>query len=169
MKVALGHQARVGKDEFIDYMKKLLGPDAKIYIIRLAEPVYDISKNIQQILGKPIEKNPVLLQFIGEGLRNIYTKDVWIDLACSKIEEIMRNEPTSHIFIPDMRYPNEMTELKRLGFTTVKIIRENRPIDRDPNHISETALSSAKFDHIINNNQNLEQYHSQIDSLSRML
>lgn len=153
MKFAVGHQARVGKDTFAeiatDYLKN------RVEIIRFALPVYHISHDIQERLNKDKTKDPALLQFIGEGLRKIYGETIFVDSAEKKIKEC---DPQSCIIVTDMRYENEMEMLKRNGFTTVKIVRDNRVIDRDPNHMSEIALQNAKFDIVLENNGTLSEY-----------
>lgn len=159
-RIALGHQARVGKDTFADYITKSSPfPTTRV---SFAEGVYGVAGVVQTFLGKPIEKDPGLLQMIGTELRNHYGENIWVDRALKKISDI----PSYHnVIVTDMRFENEMVALKENGFTTVKITRKDRPIDRNPNHISETALAQAKFDHSIENDGDMEQYFRKIQTL----
>lgn len=159
LRFALGHQARVGKDTFANHLERTHGCE----IFSIAEGVYDIATFIQRRLGKDVKKDPGLLQFIGNGLRDYYGKDVWIDPVIEKVQTVIQENPDANIVIPDMRYPNEMEKLGDSGFCSVKITRKDRPIDRDPNHISETALSNADFDFYFTNDGTIEEFQSKID------
>lgn len=160
LKLALGHQARVGKDTLANYVANV----APTSTFSFAEDVYKIAEMIQKFLGKPVVKDPGLLQLIGTGLREHYGNNIWIDRTMEKIksEEAATDK---NIIVTDMRFQNELETLKENGFTTIKIMRENRPIDRDPNHISEIALANAKFDYTINNNSSLEDFIKEIDNV----
>ena len=145
IRIAFGYQSRVGKDTAAKYIKSKYGGE----IFSFSESVYTIARSIQTILGKPVEKDPKLLQWIGMGLRNHYSPDVWVNATMDKIrangigcENMKLREIT---IVTDLRFPNEFAALKAAGFTTVKITRADRPIDRDPNHISETALAEFDF------------------------
>jgi hypothetical protein len=160
LKIAIGHEARTGKDTFADRIITLYGG----YKLSPAEPLYDIATSIQQQLKKPVTKDPKLLQLLGEGMRNIYGDNVWVDTLVQRIK--MRDSPEKpNILVVGMRYPNEMEVLKALGFITVKITRQDRVIDRDPSHISEIALKNANFDHCIENNGTIEEFFTKIDSV----
>ena len=157
MKIALGHQARVGKDTFAEYVQSR----KPIYIASFSRNLYRITEFIQRILKLEIEKNTALLQFIGLGLREILSENVWINSI-----ELPDKE---NIIITDMRFPNEFEYLRSQGFITVKITRQNKPIDRNVNHISETALSNHLFDYTIENDGTIEEYYEKIDNLLKLL
>jgi hypothetical protein len=161
LRIALGHQARVGKDTFADILVAKYG-GCKLSI---ASGVYDIVSHCQQYLGFEVKKDAALLQFIGVGLRNHYGGDIWVDRVVNEIRQIDRDVPETHIIVCDMRFPNEMEKLKGEGFTTIKITRSRRPIDRDPTHISETALAGSVFDHAIVNDGTLEEYTATIEHI----
>ena len=62
----------------------------------------------------------------------------------------------SFTVIDDIRFPNEVAICDL-------VVRVNRNIDplsvdvRDPNHPSEVALDNYDFEHVINNNKNLDE------------
>jgi hypothetical protein len=161
LRIALGHQARVGKDTFADYIEEYHG------CVRLsfAENVYKIATQVQIILGRPVTKEPALLQFIGDGLRNLLGEDIFVNSVMAHVRSIEQSDPDANILITDMRYPNEMKILSDHGFTTVKITRENRPIDRNPNHKSEIALLGAVFDVHLTNDESIEEFRSAVERL----
>lgn len=165
MRLALGSQARVGKDTFADYVCDKY--NCKRFAF--AEGIYTIASTIQDLLGKSREKDPRLLQMLGTQLKNIYGENVWVERTLAQIDQHIANNPSADIVITDLRFPNEMEALKSRGFTTIRIHRVNRIIDRDPTHISEIALENAEFDYNIFNNGSMDDYYNSIEQvLDRM-
>ena len=155
MRIAFGHKARVGKDECCKYLKSRYNGD----ILAFSDTLYEVCYGIQKTLNSNQQKDPKLLQFIGEGFRKLYGEDIWVNKLVEKIN------PDNDTYVSDLRYPNEFQKLKDLGFITVKINRPNRIIDRDPNHISEIALDNYKFDYEIDNDGTLEDLYNKLNKL----
>ena len=145
MRIAFGHKARVGKDELCNYLESRFGGKT----LRIADGVYKLGTKIQEYYNEDIVKDPNLLQMVGLVVREICGDDVWIRSVINQIE------PEKNYYIPDMRFKNEFKTLKDNGFITIKINRPNRPIDRDPNHISEIDLDDTNFDYVIENDKTL--------------
>ena len=160
IRLAFGHKARVGKDTAAAYVCKKYNGQS----LRFATPVYEIAGLIQQYLGKPIQKDPGLLQLIGAGLREHYTPDIWANFVQAQIRAA---DPMQTLCITDMRFPNEMEMLKKEGFVIVKINRHDRVIDRDPNHISEISLDNATPDYTIDNDSDIDMLTDAIDQIIR--
>ena len=95
----------------------------------------------QEYLGVPREKKPELLQAVGMACRNVYGEDVWVSRA---LDEIAAG-PDENIIITDLRFKNEYRELKKAGFTTVRINRPGRPQDRDPTTYQRLILTMFEF------------------------
>lgn len=165
LRIALGHQARVGKDTFADYV----GRDRQIHRLSFAKKLYEVVSSIQHILNKDQVKDPALLQHEGMGLRAHYGEDIWVEQLEREYNEIVGADPNANIIITDLRLPNEMEWAKNHGFITIKITRNNRIIDRDPNHISETGLKNAKFDITVENHGTLDEYHLAISKIITQL
>ena len=164
--IALGHQSRVGKDTFVNYtIAWCARRGIECHIIRIADKLYKITSHIQETLGMQVQKDPALLQLIGTDLRNHYGESVWINESVRKINDVIHINPNAVIIVVDMRLRNEMELLRAIGFTTVKILRPEREVDRDPNHASETELANVPFDYVINNSNTLENYLGAIDAL----
>jgi len=155
-RIALGHKARAGKDTFADYVKSKY-PD--VVILRFASPVYKITEFIQQTMGLRVEKNPKLLQLISEDIKATYGRDIFARAVLKDLD------PNISYIIVDMRFKVEYNIAQEYNFTTVKIERENRPIDRDPNHISEIDLNDVQFDQTIFNNTSIEDFQNNINRL----
>lgn len=160
MRIALGHQARVGKDTFAARM----AANMPTMSLAFADDLYTVAGGVQAAIGVPQVKNPRLLQLLGQGLREIYGTGLWVDRVVTKVEGVNTN-----IVVTDMRYVEEMDALKAAGFTTVRILRPGRPIDRDPTHISEIALLEAEFDYTIINDGTETEYLRAVDDLLCLL
>lgn len=159
MDIALGNKARVGKDTIASYIASRAPYD----IISFAAPLYSIARAVQEICGRPVEKDPALLQLLGEQLRRLYGGDLWINIA---LREIQRSRAAQRrVIVTDMRYRAEMAALKALGFLTLRVCREDRPIDRDPTHISEVDLDECEFDHHVDNNGTIEELRARVDEI----
>ena len=165
MRIALGYQSRVGKDTFADYLES----KAPVIKIRFAESIYAITEKIQCELNLEIKKDPALLQLIGTILPEYYGRDIWMEKETKKIKEIIAHFPQVSIIVIDMRTQAQFDALKALGFTTVKITRKGRDIDRNVEHISEIALRDASFDYEITNDKKKVNFYRKIDKLLAFL
>ncbi len=87
------------------------------------------------------------LQLYGTEFRRAQDRFYWI----KKLDAKIRQDAPLFAFIRDMRMPNEFLYVKANKGFTVKCNRVGyvNP-DRDPTHISETALDDWKFDFVIN-------------------
>lgn len=155
MRIAIGYQSRVGKDTFADYICS----HRECIVMSFAARLYKICETIQTQLGFPVKKDTGLLQAQGELLRQYYSPCVWVDPV---IRDIQSSSVEKNIIITDVRHIEEYNALVALGFTMIKITRDNRTIDRDQNHISETSLANMPFDFIIENNGTIEEFYSRI-------
>lgn len=162
--LALGHQARVGKDTFAEYISYLYPTS----VFSFAEDVYKITNIMQILLGRQPEKDRELLQCIGTGFRDYYGENIWVDRTIEKINICRRENPYNYIIVTDVRFPNEKTALEKNGFITVKITKNNRETD-NAMHISEIALVESDFDFTIKNDGTIEDFHNSIDDLIRQI
>ena len=159
LKIAFGNKSRSGKDTSCEYLQKKYGGN----VFHIAESLYEFTTITQKFFNQEVKKDPILLQTYGEFFRNYYDKDIWINNLIKKISNDDMQE--KNIFIADLRYPNETEKLKSLGFILVNINRDNRHIDRDPNHPSEILLDNYKFDYIIDNNSDIDNLYMQLENM----
>lgn len=163
IRIAFGHKARSGKDTAAEYIKRVI-PHATI--IHFSDPVYGICANIQAIAGKPAKKDRKLLQFIGEGLKDVYDdRAIWVRVAELRIRQILASNENASIVIADLRFPEEAEMLRGYGFTLVNIIRN---IDRDSpefHSYPEVALDKYKFDREIYNVFSVAELQKKIDAI----
>lgn len=161
LKIALGHQARVGKDTFADVVTKHLTAAQFAF----ADELKLLCADVQRSLGRPIVKDPMLLQLLGEGLRHVYGSYVWITPTMRNIEEVIAELPECSIVVTDLRYLDEALTLRAAGFTLIKIDRPDHPIDRDPTHPSEVGLVEGDFDYVVYNSGDMVQYVRMVEDL----
>lgn len=156
LRIAFGCQARVGKDTACDYLQQKYGG----VIHHFSDSLYDILHYAQRTCGFPIEKDTKFLQWVGTEWGRDKKDSVWVDAT-------LRNVPNDKpCFIGDVRYPNELEALKKAGFTCVRIVRTDRPIDRNATHSSETALADYnEWDAIITNDGTIQEFYHQLDHL----
>ena len=85
-----------------------------------------------------------------EAMRNGLHPDAWVYALFANFND------TSKWIITDVRFPNEVNEIKKRGGL---IIRINRDLNSNDTHLSETALDNyTDWDYIIDNNSSLEDY-----------
>lgn len=156
LKFAFGCQARVGKDIACTYLQKKYGGN----IYHFSDPLYKILHYAQDVCGFPHSKDVKFLQWIGTEWGRSQNDSVWINTTLKNIS----NEHNS--FVGDLRFPNELEALRKNGFVCVRIIRKDRPIDRNATHPSETALADyEEWDDILTNDGSIEDLHLKLDAL----
>ncbi len=153
--VGLGHKSRVGKDTVGAHLAARHGT----HVTSFAANLYRVTESMQSILGVQVKKDPSLLQKCGMMLREHYGDDVFVDRMFAEL-------PTAGIIvITDVRFKNEFERIRREGGILINIIRPDRPIDRDPNHISEVDLDDAAWDFEIENTGTIEQLVNAVENV----
>lgn len=165
LRIAFGYKAHSGKDTCAEYLKEKHGG----VILKFADGIYNILYTVQDMMGIPRKKHAPLLQMIGTDLGRNADPDVWVKICTNRIKEILKENPEANILISDLRFPNEASSLKELGFTLCCVTRKQElrgNIGRDPNHPSETAMDwYDKWDVVIENNGTLEDLYKKVDQL----
>jgi hypothetical protein len=140
-----GHKACHGKDSAAQHLIESF----PAYVKRFA--FADALRCYCRVEYGMTTKDAPLLQRVGIEMR-AKKPTVWIDAVYWQLVE---NAPPVAI-ITDVRFENEANFVKALGGVLVRLERLNREdgmlyqaTDRDPNHISETALNDYPWDHTI--------------------
>jgi len=163
LKISFSGKAGSGKDVSVKYLIDKYGGKK----ISFSKPIYDILYYAQNICGFKQEKDRKFLQWIGtEWGRNI-NPDIWVELAVKNLPK------EDNIYVSDVRFLNEFYILKKKGFISIKIIRNNynynnRVGSGDVNHISENDLDKLKdreYDYIIHNNSSLQLLYEKLDHI----
>lgn len=166
IRLAFGCQARVGKTTAVNYLISRYGGVEKFF----AEPLYSILHYAQDICGFKKEKDREFLQYIGTEWARKRNPCVWVDALLKETDKLPE---ISNIYISDLRYPNELTTIKKAGYKTVRIIRSEAINDMSFGsgsrvHESEIALlntPSSEWDYIIYNDGTLEELYYNLDKL----
>jgi hypothetical protein len=133
----------------------------------------------------------ILQKFGTETCRNHFHQDIWL----ASLENKLHKEE-GNIIVDDLRFPNEIAAIKKLGGKIIKVQRGPNPewystALRDLNylrdfgvdtgfesfmeikypdiHVSEWGWINQKFDYIINNDSSIEDLHIQVDLVSKKL
>jgi len=127
-----------------------------------------------------------ILQYWGtEVCRRAFHDDIWI----ASLENKLRNS-TDNIVISDCRFPNEIKSIRNAGGIVIRVIRGEEPdwfedaasmnlgsqgnmtwalskerMSKRGIHASETAWVGTKFDHVLDNNNTIDELFAQIKSI----
>lgn len=160
MRLAFGNKARSGKDTAAEHLAAKYGG----IVLHFSDPIYAIAGLIQDLQGTTRHKDTQLLQRVGTLVR-----DTDVDLCKKymhkKIYKLGEEQPGVNMFVADVRFPNELEMLRQVGFTLVHVNRPGRPIDRDPDHPSENAVSPGDFDVNVDNTGSLAEYLERVDAI----
>nr|QBK87376.1 MAG: deoxynucleotide monophosphate kinase [Marseillevirus LCMAC201] len=156
LRLAFGCQARVGKDTACEYLKMKYGGG----VYHFADPLYDILYYAQDLCGFQHQKDVKFLQWVGTEWGRTQKDTVWIDATLNRLPA------KENCYVGDLRFPNEVTSLQKAGFVCIRIIRDDRPIDRDSSHASEVALANYNgWDAVLSNNGTKEELYEKLDDM----
>lgn len=138
--------------------EKFAKPVYEICSILSQTPVYEIENKKNEIIpGWDITYREMLIQ-IGMGGRK-YNERIWIDHLFKRVDHNVVN-----LIITDVRFLNEVEEIKKSGGVVIKIDRDIDPIENDHGSESE-LLNFNEFDFIINNNGTLDELELKLNEL----
>lgn len=176
-KLLIGLTGRTGSNEIAgcgkDTVAGIISRYFSISSYGFADPIYDMVKAGFGIDGRskewqdrskksaPIEwlsvEHDVSLRYLLETLgtewgRNLVCSDLWALIA-----EKRYIESEAGMIVRDVRFPNEVDWLDRLGGTLIHILRPNHfNPEADPNHPSNQPLPIRDFDKTIMNNSGMD-------------
>jgi hypothetical protein len=167
---------RHGKDTIADYLVSNYGyikvsfADTLKDVCRIVfgfsdKQLYSDEKEIIDDIWKILPRE--LFNFIGTDLmRNEFSKkfphigqDIWILSLLNKIKQ----NPDKKYVIPDIRFPNEYDNIKKLGGMFIKIHRPD--IDDNNNYESEKYTDILEANFTIINNSTIDNIHKEIDNI----
>ncbi|KKL69126.1 hypothetical protein LCGC14_2118080 [marine sediment metagenome] len=156
LRIAFGCQARVGKDTACEYLKKKYGGE----IYHFSDPLYQILYYAQDLCGFPRQKDVKFLQWVGTEWGRSQKESVWVDTTLNKVPS------EGNCFIGDLRFGNELDKLRKAGFICIRIVRDDRPIDRNTTHASEVALADYQdWDAVLTNNSTIQELYDKLDDV----
>ena len=164
---AFGGQARSGKSTAAEYLQRHQGG----LILPIAGPLYSILEYAQNTCDFSPRKDRQFLQWVGTDWAREEDENVWINLLMKRIGKIPEN--VTNIYVPDVRFPNEVRKLRDAGFLIIRVERD--VAESDPSfgsgsrvHDSETALDSTsteKWDFVVQNNSTITEFYGSLDKI----
>jgi len=164
IKIAFHGKMGTGKDTAVDYLiNKYKGEK-----ITFAQPLYDILHYAQSVCGFKKQKDRKFLQFIGTEWGREIDSEIWVKICVERSKKLEGN-----IYNNDCRFENELKALKDIGFTCVKIKRQNCHHKRVGNgkteHLSEKGLDDNLFDFVIENDGTVEELYKKLEQIYSLL
>jgi cytidine deaminase len=158
-----------GKDTFVRLFRKL-HPNISCQVIRLAEPLYKIQKEVYKVCFREIkegQQDGVLLNFLGKHMREIHPQ-VLIDHFANTVRE----SKADLILCSDAR-PLDIPFIKKMGFTVIHIATDpSLALERrrkrgdlslgNSHHETELGISADLYDIQIPNQGSLEDFEKAI-------
>ena len=164
--IVISGRAQHGKDTIASMMKEQLGDGyTKVLITHYADLLKYICKTYLDWDGKKDEDGRRLLQYIGTDCVRRRSPDFWVDFIISMLTFF--DERWEYVFIPDVRFPNEVVKLRDCGFDVTHIHVErlnfhNGLTDEQNSHESETQMMTIKPDFYICNDGTLDDLRKKI-------
>ena len=173
MIIGLSGYAQSGKDtaaSFFEGYERRAFADPMRDVLYTLNPIVKSGLNLQDAIDEDgWDKAKVrypeirrLLQVLGTEVgRAKWGQNFWLWQATKGLNS------NQNIVFTDVRFPNELEEIKIFGGVTVRIVRDG--VEAVNTHPSESALDDATFDFTIHNNGTLEELKAKIENLVQML
>lgn len=173
MIIGLSGYAQSGKDtaaSFFEGYERRAFADPMRDVLYTLNPIVKSGLNLQDAIDEDgWDKAKVrypeirrLLQVLGTEVgRAKWGDNFWVWQATKGLNS------NQNIVFTDVRFPNELEEIKIFGGVTVRIVRDG--VEAVNTHPSESALDDATFDFTIHNNGTLEELKAKIENLVQML
>lgn len=184
MIIALGYQARVGKDSVGGRLVRHHGFTRLAFADKLKElalksnPLIGEHGHLQSVVGldgweatkRGFPESRLYLQHLGVACREVFGNQVWINPIVNEIYE----NPRSDFVVTDLRFRNEAIELKRLEEylpgQRVFTVNVTRPGHGALNgHQSETEMTHHPFDYVLDNAGTLDDLDGLTDLMVKVL
>lgn len=167
--IGLAGIAKSGKSTTADMLTKYYG----FKQLSFAEPLksmaqvivdlYDPGESIEDVKDTFIPSLNVsyrtILQTLGtEWGRLMINKKIWLDMLIHRLFEAYHSQGCHNIVITDVRFPNEVDLVDRLGGMLMYITRDSQDNIIEDTHASETSLALTRVaDLTLQNNGTLTQ------------
>lgn len=153
--ICVSGKAGSGKDTFGEILRlELADIGKKSIVVHYADLVKFICAKYFDWNGEKDKYGRSLLQKVGTDIVRAKDEDFWVKFVATMLEFF--DGEWDYVIIPDCRFPNELTYLKKRGFNVL-----HAGIDRgefisalteeQKNHPSETSMDSVKPDVTIAN------------------
>lgn len=168
--VCISGQARAGKDTTARMIEKELTDkwSKRVLVLHNADLLKFMCMALFDWNGQKDEEGRHLLQYVGTDIIRKQEPDFWVGFIVKVLK--LFSEEWDYVLIPDVRFPNEINELKKADFDVMHV-HVTRPVENDlteeqKNHPSETALRGVIPDKTIENNGGINELRQQIEELT---
>lgn len=164
MIVGLTGKARSGKDTAADILVAEYGYAKVAFAAEVkAIAMKHFGLTHKEVFLEKTEFSRRILQGIGDGFREEVNKKIWIEKVLSD------DNKGKLIVIPDVRYLNEVEEIRKFGGVVFKVVRDDRPaIEYNADHISEMEQDGIEPDAMLFNGSTPEKYRDVVRSTFEM-
>ncbi len=154
-------KARHGKDTIADHLVRSHNFYKGSFAIPVKEfAVRHFNLEPEEVYGEKTEKSRWILQAIGNGCREEFGKNVWIDKLFNTIAGV------EAVVISDVRYVNEAEAIKARGGYIIKVERPDAPkIEHGADHPSEMEMETVVPNYSLHNDWDLAQLYSRVDGI----
>lgn len=166
-------KAQHGKDTTAGILKSMLESNGRrVLIVHFADAVKFVCRTFFGWNGEKDEHGRWILQYVGTDMVRAADEDFWVNFL-SRILSIFRYT-WDDVIIPDARFPNELSGMRRGGAQVyhIRVVRDgfdNGLTDQAAHHSSETALDKVEPDFLIHNNGTLGDLTEQISTVTRQI
>lgn len=157
--IAISGKAQHGKDTTAGILKRQLEVDGyRVLIVHYADLLKHICRSFFGWDGRKDDAGRHILQYVGTDIIRAKRPDFWADFIIDVLG-LFPNE-WDCVLIPDCRFPNEISRLKKAGFDSIhiRVVRRHftSPLTAEQqSHPSETALDNCKPDYYLRNDGTL--------------
>lgn len=163
--IGITGRARHGKDTVADH----LVTSHNFYKGSFAIPVKQFAVRHfglepEEVYVDKTEKSRWVLQSIGNGCREEFGKNIWVDKLFNTIAGV------EAVVISDVRYVNEAEAIKARGGYIIKVERPDAPkIECGADHPSEMEMEKILPNYSLHNDWDLAQLYSRVDGILSMI
>ena len=153
--IAISGKARSGKDTFAKYLEEIFKDEGySVLITHYADLLKYVCKEFLNWNGEKDEEGRKLLQYVGTDVIRAKNPDYWVNFIIDILDFFP--DKWDYVIIPDVRFPNELSQLKKRGYDVYHIhVDRHLPIKNYATylHSSETAMDNEPYDCEVMNNK----------------
>lgn len=166
--IAISGKAQHGKDTTAGILKRQLEADGhRVLIVHYADLLKHICRSFFGWDGRKDDAGRHILQYVGTDIIRAKRPDFWADFVIDVLG--LFPDEWDYVLIPDCRFPNEISCLKKAGLDSIhiRIVRRHftSPLTAEQqSHPSETALDNCKPDYYLHNDGTLADLEKSISN-----
>lgn len=166
--IAISGKAGHGKDATASLLKNKLNKlGFKVIIVHYGDLLKFIAEKYLNWDGKKDQEGRELLQWLGTDLIRKKNSNFWVDFVVKTLL-FFPEDKWDYVLIPDTRFPNEITQLKKSieRVISLRVERQEYKTSLTPSqteHPSETSLDDFPFDYILQSQNGLDKLETEVD------